>query len=61
MMSESKQTGAAGRTFIMLLPGLSRVPAGRENPPSPHRSLVNAHIHVHVHTCAHAHVTAPVP
>lgn len=56
MISESKQTGVAGRTFIMLLPGLSRVPDGRENPPSPHGNLVNAHIRVHVHTC-----TAPVP
>lgn len=31
------QAGAVGRTFITLLPRLALVPAGPENPPSPHR------------------------
>ena len=61
MISESKQPGVAGRTFIMLLPGISWVPVGRENPPSPHGSLVNTHIRVHTHTCGHTRVTAPIP
>lgn len=32
-----RQAGVAGRTFITLLPRRTLVPAGPENPPSPHR------------------------